>query len=92
MQKFLTHDAIFAGIFNADFSSASGVLTPWDRHLTNCPELQSVVCDRMEKDFTSLAVKMRKPWNQKDLDPCLIFKSCCPHTPQVYPSQKRCHL
>ena len=71
MQKFITHEAIAHGVFNEVYTSASGPLAPWERHLSNTPELLRLLTARMGQDFLSLNPKMRKAWNQKELDLCL---------------------
>lgn len=68
MPKFLNHDGIAAGIFNRDFSSASGIHVAWDRDLLNSPQILAIMMQRMNRDFENLAVKMRKPWSQSTLE------------------------
>lgn len=68
MPRFVTHEALASGLLNKGHCSASGCLLPWKASLTNNENLLLLVMTRMEKDFTSLAVKSRKPWSQKDLE------------------------
>ena len=73
MQKFLFHDGIAAGIFNKDYHGAQASSQPWKRFLQNTDELLSLLLCRMEKDWVSLAPKMRKPYGQKELEPWLSW-------------------
>lgn len=66
--KFILHDGIAAGVFNIDYSGASGGFAPWDRALCNSQEIVDLMMQRMQKDFETLAPKMRKPWGQSQLD------------------------
>lgn len=65
--KFLLHDGIAAGIFNADYISV-GSGDPWCSLLQNSPEVLTLLLDRMKRDFETTAPKMRKPWGLKELD------------------------
>lgn len=66
--KFLQHEPIAAGIFNTSYSSATGVLQPWQEFLGNSPDVMSLFLQRVEGDWLMLAPKARKAWNLKDLD------------------------
>ena len=72
MGRFIHHEPLAHGIFNRDYTSASGgMMQQWESELTNngdCRLLQ-LLCDRMEVDWLALAPKMRKPYNVQQLDP-----------------------
>lgn len=80
--KFLLHDGIAAGIFNASYCGASSS-DPWNSHLQNSPELLELFLKRMQSDFEGQNVKMRKPWALKELEPRFKTKNgfviswCC---------------
>lgn len=63
----MTHEPLAAGWLNLDYTSGHGHLTAWAKALTNTPELVQLLVDRMEKDYTALAPKSRKPWG-KDVE------------------------
>lgn len=65
MTRFLNHDGVAQGVFNRDYVGGSGA---WERWMANSPELLQLLLDRMQKDWESMAGKMRKPWSQKDLE------------------------
>ena len=71
MPSFITHEPLAQNLFNEKHNTAQGVLQPWSKQLTNSQNLLDYVVQRMEHDFTSLAVKMRKPWSGKDVEPHL---------------------
>lgn len=70
MGKFMHHEPISAGLFNLNYHSVGPSMSSWENELTNHPDcrLLQLLCDRMEKDWTSLAVKMRTPYNLAKLD------------------------
>lgn len=37
--------------------------------MLNSEEVLNLVVDRMRSDFENVAVKLRKPWNAKDVEP-----------------------
>ena len=59
MAKFVTHEAIDGGIFNRDFSTATGQVSQWDAELQNNPETLSLMMERLELDFVSQSSKIR---------------------------------
>ena len=65
MTKFLNHDGVAHGVFNQNYCSGAG---SWERWLHNSAELLDLLLERMRKDWESMAMKMRKPWSQKDLE------------------------
>ena len=68
MGKFINHDAIASGVLNRDFNSATSTQAAWQGELLNSPQVLDLLLDRMGKDWSSLHVKMRKPYTAKDLD------------------------
>ena len=46
----------------------SGSLGAWEKFLGNSQDCVDLLLHRMQKDFESLAIKMRKPWSQQNLD------------------------
>lgn len=68
MSRFLNHDGLAHGIFNRDYSGATGSFTSWDRALVNSPALLQLLVNRMNQDWTSMNPKMRKPWGLSTLD------------------------
>ena len=42
-----------------------GNLQPWPKVLTNTDELIHLLVDRVESDYVSLSVRMRKPWSKE---------------------------
>ena len=68
MGKFITHDAIASGVLNRDFNSATSTQAAWQGELLNSPQVLDLLLDRMGKDWSSLHVKIRKPYTAKDLD------------------------
>ena len=71
--KFVLHDGISAGLFNSKYNGAGTVFSAWERYLGNTQELVNLMLRRMQKDFDSLAPRMRKPFGQAQLDP--LFNS-----------------
>jgi hypothetical protein len=70
--KFLLHDGLAAGIMNVTYNSATGALEPWDRVLGNSQDIVDLMLLRMRRDFEALNPKMRKPWNQTQLESSLL--------------------
>ena len=68
MPRFVTHEPLAQGLFNDKQHTAQGTLQPWLKHLTNNEQLLMLLVGRMDQDWVSLAPKMRKPWNGKDVD------------------------
>lgn len=77
MGKFLHHEPVAAGVFNLGYSSGVGALLAWDPCLQNTPELLDLVCTRLERDWNSLAPKMRRAWGLKECDTCLCIRFPC---------------
>ena len=67
--KFVLHDGIAAGLFNAKYNGAGSQFGAWDKWLTNTQELVNLLLGRMKKDYESCAPRMRKPFGQSQLDP-----------------------
>lgn len=67
--KFLLHDGVAAGVFNASYNGCAPGLQPWDAILVNSGDVLDLMLARMKKDFESMSVKMRKPWGLKELAP-----------------------
>lgn len=68
MPKFLNHDGISHGIFNADYTGATGPHVAWERFLVNNNTLLHLLVDRMRADWESFIPKMRKAWGQSSLE------------------------
>ena len=76
MQKFLTHEAIAAGVFNEGTCCATSSQSEWADVLTVNRQNLTWLIQRMSSDFNSQHTKMRKPWSSKELVPSshhLIF-------------------
>ena len=69
MNKILNHDPIADGLFNRDYCAANGPLKPWAEILSSTPQSLELSLDRLEADFKSLNVKMRKAFGSKDVEP-----------------------
>jgi len=67
MAKFLTHDSIAEGLFNRDRCSAGSLLTSWQEHLVNTPELLTLLCQRLRDDYMATPAKFRKAWNAQQI-------------------------
>ena len=57
--KFILHDGIAAGLFNAKYNGSGAQFGAWDRWLANTQELVNLMLARMQKDFVSFAPRMR---------------------------------
>ena len=77
MPSFVNHEPISMGLFNDGHNTAQGLLQPWQRQLTNTEGVLMLVVSRMDKDWSSLTPKMRKPWNGKDVEPYFTFRLFC---------------
>ncbi len=66
--KYILHEGLAAGVFNSDYNGASAQMQPWERHLLNSEPILDLLLNRMRKDWESASPKMRKPWNQAQLD------------------------
>ena len=75
MRKYIQHDAVAAGLFNRDFSSAHGAFAAWTSELENSSELLALLLERMLSDFERTHAKMRKPWTLKDLEARLLSET-----------------
>ena len=67
--KFLLHDPIACGLFNRGYNGGTGAHASWESIMLNSEEVLNLVVDRMRSDFENVAVKLRKPWNAKDVEP-----------------------
>lgn len=63
--RFILHEAIACNVFNANYSAGG----QWE--CQNDPEVLNLLMERLKLDFEGTALKMRKPWSQKETDPCL---------------------
>ena len=63
MMKFLTHEPIKDGWFNAQFTSGFGQFSAWEKQLSNSPEVMSLLCQRMEADYLQTRENKRKAYN-----------------------------
>ncbi len=71
MAKFLTHDSIAEGMFNRDRCSSGTLLTAWQEHLVNTPELLTLLCRRLHDDYVATPLKFRKAWSTSQIVPWL---------------------
>lgn len=69
MHRFLNHDSLASGFFNADYHGGTGVYRAWVDHCHNDDFSLRLLVDRLESDYESLTVKMRRPWAGKDVEP-----------------------
>ena len=72
MPRFLNHEPLASDLFNLHHCTGTGTLQSWGKCLTNTEELLILLTQRLEQDWSSLAVKMRRPWGVKDVDTKLI--------------------
>ncbi|CAL1139439.1 unnamed protein product [Cladocopium goreaui] len=90
MQKFLTHEAIAAGVFNEGTCCATSSQSEWADVLTVNRQNLTWLIQRMSSDFNSQHTKMRKPWSSKELEPlqraCCAFVASCVAFRSKYPS------
>lgn len=63
MGRFMTHEPIFHGVFNRDYTGGTNVLAPWATELQNTKESLELMVLRMESDYAQTRPKMRKTWN-----------------------------
>ena len=68
MPKFITHESLAFGMFNADFNSGRGQWSPWEGYLISSLELLTLLVKRMGQDFEQTSVKMRKAYSAKDVE------------------------
>ncbi|CAK9106282.1 FO synthase subunit 1 [Durusdinium trenchii] len=66
-EQLMELDGLAAGIFNSDYNGGTGVFHQWQKLLGNSQDLVDTMIKRMRLDFESLNAKMRKPWNQEQL-------------------------
>ena len=71
MGRFLHHEGLSAGCFNAHHSFSNSATSAWKPDMTNSEELLLLVTNRMENDFVTTAAKMRKAYGTKEIDPRL---------------------
>lgn len=76
MQKFLTHEALASGLFNAGSCCASSTQSSWAEILTVQKDSLDLVVERMGQDFASQHPKLRKPWSSKEVA-ARLYKPFC---------------
>ena len=89
MPRFINHDGLADGWLNLGHCSGTGVLLPWKLQLTSTEDILDLTLTRLEKDWVTLAVKMRKPWSSAsleswwffNLDPFVIYLGDIPWVP-----------
>ena len=72
MARFLNHDAIGAGVFNREYSSADNIpggAAVWRDVLQSSPGALELVIARMDSDYVNSHSKLRKPWRLAELVP-----------------------
>ena len=87
MQKFLLHDTVASNVFNRNFTSGYAAMVPWEKELTNNPEILETLCQRLSNDYEQTHQKPRKAWNSKETEPrykyylynlnCVFFCRVC---------------
>ncbi|CAK9064757.1 unnamed protein product, partial [Durusdinium trenchii] len=60
MQKFLLHDTVASNVFNRNFTSGYAAMVPWEKELTNNPEILETLCQRLSNDYEQTHQKPRK--------------------------------
>lgn len=70
MVKFMTHEPLERGIFNSEYTSGQGTLSPWSNELSNTTEVLDLLLVRLESDFERLNPRMRKAYGAKDVETC----------------------
>lgn len=73
MHRFIYHDGLAAGMFNSDFVGGIGVYHAWADHCHNDERSLQWLVGRLQSDFESLNVKMRRPWSAKDVESQLNY-------------------
>ena len=80
MAKFLTHESIAAGAWNRNHCTATDSQQSWQEVLCNTDQILHLAIDRMSRDWSNLAPKMRKAYSLKDVETCarlgLILVKC----------------
>ena len=69
--RFMSHEALAAGVFNSDYCSAIATMDAWKTQLTNGDAVLSLLLTRLESDFSGTLAKMRKPFNGVAIAPGL---------------------
>ena len=62
MQRFLTHDAIAAGLFDTGYTSGVSAYIAWAEELRNNPAVLKLLLERMESDYLQTRGKGRKAY------------------------------
>ena len=70
MAKFLTHESIAAGAWNRNHCTATDSQQSWQEVLCNTDQILHLTIDRMSRDWSNLAPKMRKAYSLKDVETC----------------------
>ena len=81
MARFLTHECVAAGVFNADFecTASTTTMSPWNDTLKNNLPVLQLLLARMESDYVALPPKLKKPWNGRDTAAVHLFRTHVPH-------------
>ena len=72
--KFLHHEAVSCGLFNETHNGGVGSLSAWEVCMQNKLETVDMLVQRLANDFENTAVKLRKPYNAKEVDTLTGFK------------------
>ena len=83
MHRFMTHEPLEKSMFNRDFTSGVGALSPWAEELRNRPPVTALLLQRLQSDYERLNPKMRKAYNGEDVD-------AWPYRALHSPSPRRC--
>ncbi|CAK9049198.1 Uncharacterized protein SCF082_LOCUS27290 [Durusdinium trenchii] len=74
MAKFLTHESIANQFFMPGVSVAAASHSAWQDVLVLSEDSLQLMTKRMSHNYSTLNVKMRKPWSSKELEP--LARSC----------------
>ena len=67
MGKILPHESVANGSFNLGYNSVLPQIKVWEDELGNTEEVLGLLVERLEKDYLSLNVKMRRAYSSKDV-------------------------
>ncbi len=68
MGRFLTHESLAMGLFNANYNGSTSHISVWEGIMNNSEDVLRLLLDRMESDFLALLPKMRKHYQAAAVD------------------------
>lgn len=68
MTRFIYHEPLAVGHFNAGHTTGTGPFSAWQKSLCNNESLLDMLVRRLDADWTSLSQRMRKPWGAREVD------------------------